>query len=133
MVKNIERNVHHRFARSAENIAIVSESVAEDPKVLIPRRSQELGQSYGTLRRILQLDLYLHLFKVQFMQQLKPADHPQYRRYVGLEQQTVDGNFSNQIFFSEEVRLISHYNPSVGIIDLVSHTTYVVCVNFKCK
>ena len=25
--------------------------------------------------------------------------------------------------------LIGHYNPSVGIIDLVSHITYVVCVN----
>ena len=23
-----------------------------------------------------------------------------------------------------------HYNPSVRIIDLVSHTTYIVCVNF---
>ena len=34
--------------RSAENIAIVSESVAEDPYVPIPRRSQELGLSYGT-------------------------------------------------------------------------------------
>ena len=26
--------------------------------------------------------------------------------------------------------IISHYNLSVRIIDLVSHTTYVVCVNF---
>ena len=26
-----------------------------------------------------------------------------------------------------------HYNPSVRIIDLVSHTTYVVCVNFIYK
>ena len=26
--------------------------------------------------------------------------------------------------------IIGHYNPSVWIIDLVSHTTYVVCVNF---
>ena len=26
--------------------------------------------------------------------------------------------------------IIGHYNPSVRIIDLVSHTTYVVCVNF---
>ena len=26
--------------------------------------------------------------------------------------------------------LIGHYNPSVRIIDLVSQTTYVVCVNF---
>ena len=31
--------------------------------------------------------------------------------------------------------IIGHYNPSVRIIDLVSHTTYVVCVNFipKCR
>ena len=26
--------------------------------------------------------------------------------------------------------IIGHYNPSVRIIDLISHTTYVVCVNF---
>ena len=53
MVTNIERPVHHRFARSAENIAIVSESVNEDLNVSIPRRSQELGLSYGTLWSIL--------------------------------------------------------------------------------
>ena len=29
--------------------------------------------------------------------------------------------------------IIGHYNPSVRIIDLVFHTTYVVCVNFKHK
>ena len=46
---NIERPVHHRFALSAENIAIKSESVTEDPTVSIPRRSQELGLSYSTL------------------------------------------------------------------------------------
>ena len=33
VVTNIERPVHHRFARSAEIIAIVSESIAEDPIV----------------------------------------------------------------------------------------------------
>ena len=26
--------------------------------------------------------------------------------------------------------IISHYNPSVRIINLVSHTSYLVCVNF---
>ena len=26
--------------------------------------------------------------------------------------------------------IIGHYNPSVSIIDLVSHTTYAACVNF---
>ena len=45
MVINIERAVHYRFACFAENIAIVSESVAEDTNVSIPCRSQELGLS----------------------------------------------------------------------------------------
>ena len=26
--------------------------------------------------------------------------------------------------------IIGHYNPSVRIIDLLSHTTYFVCINF---
>ena len=51
MVTNIERPVHHRFARSAENITIVSDSIAKDSNVTIPRRSQKLERSYGTLRR----------------------------------------------------------------------------------
>ena len=63
MVINIERPVHQRFGRYAENIAIVSESVAEDPNVSISCCSQEFG--------------YLHPFKVQLTQQLKPADHSQ--------------------------------------------------------
>ena len=87
--------MHHRFACCTENIAIVSESVAEDPNVSISRHSQELGLSYGTLWRISYLDLHLHPYKVQLTQQLKPGDHSQYRRYVG-------GNFPNKIFFSEE-------------------------------
>ena len=74
MVTNIEKPVHDRFARSAENITIASESVAEDPNVSIPCRSQQLGLS-GTLWRILNLDLNLHQYKVQLTQQLKPADH----------------------------------------------------------
>ena len=48
MVTNIERRVHHRFARSADNIAIVSESVNEGPNMSISWRSRELGLSYCT-------------------------------------------------------------------------------------
>ena len=93
MVTNIERPVHYRFAHSAENIAVVSGSVAEDSNVPIPRRSQELWH-------ILNLYLHIHPFKVHLTQQLKPADHSQRRRYVEwvLEQQDV--NFSNK--FSDE-------------------------------
>ena len=45
----VTNNDLHCFVRSAENIAIVSESVAEDPNVSILRRCQELELSYGTL------------------------------------------------------------------------------------
>ena len=30
----------------------------------------------------------------------------------------------------QDTYIIGHCNPSVRILDLVSHTTYVVCVNF---
>ena len=45
MIADIEAPLRHCFVRYAENIAIVSESVAEDPNVAIPRRSQVLGLS----------------------------------------------------------------------------------------
>ena len=64
VVISIRRPVHYRFACSAENIAIVSESAAQDPNMWIPRRSQQLGLSHGTLWRILHLYLHLHPHKV---------------------------------------------------------------------
>ena len=75
VVTNIEKPVHHFFACSAENIAIISENVTEEPNVSVPRRSQGLCH-------ILQLNLNPHPYKVQLTQQLKPADHPQHRKYV---------------------------------------------------
>ena len=36
VVTNIERPVHHRFACFAKNIAIVCESITEDPNMSIP-------------------------------------------------------------------------------------------------
>ena len=60
MVTIIVRPVHHRFVRSAENTAILRENVAEDPNMSIPRRSPESELFYGTLLRIVHLDLHLH-------------------------------------------------------------------------
>ena len=114
LITNIERPAHHRFARSAKNFAIVSESVAEVPNMLIPRRSNELGLSYGTLWRILHLNLHLHPYKVQLTQQLKSAYHSQHRRHLEwvLVQQMVDGNFSKKICFSDETHftLVEYVN-----------------------
>ena len=44
-------------------------------------------------------------------------------------QKTVKG----KLFWYILTYMIGHYNPSVRIIDLVSHTTYVVCVHFILK
>ena len=83
MVTNIKRHGHHPFAHSAENIAIVSECVPENPNVSIPRCHQELGLSYGTLWCILHLELHLSPYIVQQTQQLKSADHSQHRNGMG--------------------------------------------------
>ena len=42
-VKDVQTSVHARPIRSGENIAVVRESVAENPKKSISRRSQQLG------------------------------------------------------------------------------------------
>ena len=39
-------------------------------------------------------------------------------------------HISQEIMNKIHTYIIGHYNPSVRIIDLVSHTTYVMCVNF---
>ena len=42
----------------------------------------------------------------------------------------VECNLHVEVFPVIHTYIIGHYNPSVRIIDRVSHTTYVVCVNF---
>lgn len=85
-------------------VASVSQSVAEEPRLSIPRRAQQLGLSYGTLWRILHLDLHLHPYEVQLVQELKPRDHLMRRQFADwvIEQETADPVFSNKIFFSDE-------------------------------
>ena len=92
VVRNIKGPADYCFAPSAENIAIVSKSAAKDSNVSIPRRHQELGLPYGTLWRILHLDLHLYPYQIHLTQQLKPADHSQRREWV-LAQQAVNDQF----------------------------------------
>ncbi|CAH2101163.1 unnamed protein product [Euphydryas editha] len=67
-----------------------------------------LGLSYGTLWRILHLDLHLHPYQIQLTQELKPADHTMRRSYADwvLEQQRLDYDFSHRIFFSDEAHFM---------------------------
>jgi hypothetical protein len=106
--------MRHRTGRSLENIAAVTESVADSSGTLIRRRSQQLDIPISTMQRILTKDLHLHAYKIQLTQELKPTDHVQRREFVNwvLENQKVDCNFSKKIIFSDEAhfQLDGHVN-----------------------
>lgn len=103
-VNNQPTPVRRRNARSAENIAAVRESVRENPRQSIPRRSQELGLSQTSTWRILRRDLGLHPYKIQLTQELKVNDHRQRRVFAdwALEQLEADPDFGRKIIFSDE-------------------------------
>jgi hypothetical protein len=95
----------HRTGRSLDNIAAVSDSVAESPGTSLRHRSQQLDIPRSTMQqRILTKDLHLHAYKIQLTQEFKPTDHVQRREFVNwvLENQKVDCNFSKKIIFSDE-------------------------------
>lgn len=61
---------YSRIGRSQAHIDLVRESVTEDPKMSINRRSQQVGLSESTTWRILRKDLALKAYKVQITQEL---------------------------------------------------------------
>ena len=69
-----------------ENIAAVRESVRENPRRSISRRSQELGLSVTLTWRILRRDLGLHPYKIQLTrnltEELKVNDYRQRRVFA---------------------------------------------------
>jgi hypothetical protein len=67
--------VSHLTGRHLDNIAAVSESVAENPGTSLRRCSQQLDSPRSTMQRILTEDLHLHAYKIQLTQELKPTDH----------------------------------------------------------
>jgi predicted transcriptional regulator len=85
----------HRTGRSLDNIAAVSESVAESPGTSLCHRSQQLDIPRSTMQRILVRDLHLHAYKIQLTREVKPTDHVQRREFVNWmsENQKVDGSF----------------------------------------
>lgn len=98
-VGDIKTPVRCRTSRSAENIAAVRESVAENPGTSIRHRSQQIDIPRSSLHRILTKYLNLHPYKIQLTQELKPADHALRRVFVNwvLQSQQVDSEFSNKI------------------------------------
>ncbi|KAL4704859.1 hypothetical protein ACJJTC_019437 [Scirpophaga incertulas] len=64
-----------RLNQSAENIAAVRESVQENPRKSISRRSQELVLFATSTWRIVRRDLGLHPYEIQLTKELKASDH----------------------------------------------------------
>ncbi|XP_075157741.1 uncharacterized protein LOC142231007 [Haematobia irritans] len=101
---DIKPTTRMRTVRTEENIASVSESVAEDREMSIRRRSQQLGLCYSTTWKILRKDLGVKPYKIQLVQELKPNDLPQRRIFSewALEKLAENPLFYRQILFSDE-------------------------------
>ena len=61
----------------------------------IHRRSQRLNTSETSLRRILHKEMGMTPYKIQFVQELKPIDHPMRFRFAkwACDRLTEDANF----------------------------------------
>ena len=71
--KSEDRRTHSgrpRSARTDANVDRVRDSVARSPKKSLRRRSQQLGMSSASVRRILVIDLKLHPYRIQIKHQL---------------------------------------------------------------
>ena len=84
---------------------------------------------------------YIHNWQLQpFSHDYGTASHTNHVVCVNFIRKRRDlqfnGDSEQQIFeklFLWHTCIVGHYNPSVRIIDLFSHTTHVVCINFKRK
>ena len=90
--------------RSAENIAVVDQSVLEHLSRLTRHRSQELNIPHISLRRILHKNLGMKTYKLQIVQKLKPHDHPMRCRFAQWDEVRLveDEHFYRKIIFSDE-------------------------------
>ncbi|GFT11721.1 DUF4817 domain-containing protein [Trichonephila clavipes] len=93
-----------RTVRTEEAIATVERSIQEDPNESIRHRAQELDLCPSTLWKILRKDLGLRAYKIQLVQELKPNDHQERRRFVEWAQNeiAVVPDFHKRILFSDE-------------------------------
>ncbi|CAH0562888.1 unnamed protein product [Brassicogethes aeneus] len=77
MLVDVKHVLHAHPRRTPKGIAAISESVRLNASTSTRRRSQQLGLSRTTLRRIMHKDLGMFAYKAQLVQELKQFDHPQ--------------------------------------------------------
>lgn len=106
----IKRQGRPRTSRTEEAIQEVNRSVEENAELSTRRRSATLGISRSSLRRILKLDLKLHPYKIQLVQELSYDDHTKRASFSTLMLERFS-NFGN-ILFSDEAHF--HLNGFVN-------------------
>lgn len=108
-----------KSARTEENIAAVRDSVGRSPRKSVHRRSQELGMTRESLRRVLTSDLHLYPYKIQIKQKLTDADKE--KRVTMCEWfcnvLENDENFLENVWFSDEAHFLlsGHVNSKNNI------------------
>ena len=108
-----------KSARTEENIAAVRDSVGRSPRKSVRRRSQELGMTRESLRRVLTSDLHLYPYKIQIKQKLTDADKE--KRVTMCEWfcnvLENDENFLDNVWFSNEAHFLlsGHVNSKNNI------------------
>ena len=95
-------------ARPERNIDAVRDSVGRSPKNSLRRRSQELGISPESLRRILKSDLNLYPYQIQIKQKLTQADMEKRVTMCRWFCDTIEDNpdFLNHVWFSDEAHFL---------------------------
>ena len=99
-------------ARTERNIDAVQDSVGRSPKKSLRRRSQELGISRESLRRILKSDLNLYPYQIQIKQKLTQADMEKRVTMCRWFCDTIEDipDFLDHVWFSDEAHfLLSGY------------------------
>ena len=94
--------------RTENNIATVSDSVAENPSTSVRRRSQELGIPRESLRKILRFDLTLYPYHIQIKQKLTYIDMVQRIRMCEWFSDRIqaDHDFLDDLWFSDEAHFL---------------------------
>nr|CAI5865735.1 unnamed protein product [Callosobruchus analis] len=102
-----------RTACTAGNLERVRESVEESPETSTRRRSAQLQLKRRSLQRIL-ATLHMFPYKIQLVQELKPADYQQRLDYAVALQQKVRDNldFIHNLIMSDEAHF--HLNGCVN-------------------
>ena len=112
-VSDLPRTGRQRSVCTAKNVALVEDSIAENPDTSTRRRATQIGLSRRSLQRILR-ELHLFPYKTQMVQALQPTDLQFRLAYAVYIQQLAreQNEFIHKLIMSDEAHF--HLNGFVN-------------------